>query len=228
VDGALVVITLASLAAAAAALATACRVARRERQRSAARVAALVDAAGLWPEAGVRGAGSASANLFEAVQRPAGASRRLGLALGVGALLVGMAVASAIAVSRGGESRPTAASPAVQTAVVVDRLELVALQHERVNRTLTIAGIVRNPATGRTIEGLIAAVDLLDRDGSRVLHREVPLDCRVLAPGEESPFRVTLPETTAVERYRVSFRTRGRTVPHVDRRHQMLLATRAS
>jgi hypothetical protein len=171
----------------------------------------------------------AAGDLFETVQRPGDTSRRLRLALGAGALIVGVAVASVTIGSRRSESRETAISSAIQTATATaDRLELVALRHERVSTTLTITGVVRNPATGRKIEGLRVAAALLGRDGSQVSHQDAPLDHRALAPGEESSFSVTLPDTGTVERYRVSFRTNRTAIPHVDRRHELMLATRAS
>ena len=40
-----------------------------------------------------------------------------------------------------------------------------------------------------------------------------------LAPGEESPFVIRVPLTSAIERYRIGFRTEdGRVLSHVDRR----------
>jgi hypothetical protein len=51
----------------------------------------------------------------------------------------------------------------------------------------------------------------------------------VLGPGGETAFTVTVPGVTNVGRYRLSFRTEDRVVPHVDHRPKPLAApTRAS
>ncbi len=254
-EAALVVITLISLATAAAAVATACRVVRRERRRSAARVAALAGALSERSEARSDRAGDVSdawrpgsrrrhsngrecspadlehdrpegGALFEIAQRPGDDPRRVGLALAAGALIVAVAAGSAIAIGRSSANGEAAVRPAIETSAAADPLELVALRHERDAGTLTIAGIVRNPATAGRITGLSAAVALLDRSGSLISRHDVPLDCRNLAPGEESPFRVTLPDAGTIGRYRVSFRANGGAAPHVDRRGHMAMATR--
>ncbi|RPI56327.1 MAG: hypothetical protein EHM55_05325 [Acidobacteria bacterium] len=104
-------------------------------------------------------------------------------------------------------------------------LELVALGHARDTSVLTITGTVRNPAGGAKVEGLTAVVSLLDRDGALVSTKDVPLDYRALGPGEEAPFRVSVPDPGSVARYRVSFRAGTDVVPHVDRRTDTKLAS---
>ena len=258
----LIVVTLASLTAAIAALAVTRRVVCRERGRSAARVAALVQAAGrpedvagfalttdlqpdvqspqAEPEIRVRPAPAdapaeralpASGLLFETVRRPGSDSRRLGLALGAGALIVGVAAGSIIvAASRAGDSRPAAVEAGAQAPeAAAGQLELLALGHERGAAALTISGTVRNPSAGRQILGARAAVSLLDRDGALLSRRDVPLDVLTLEPGRQSTFSLTLPDAGNVMRYRVSFRTEdGAAVPHVDRRAPMAIVARAS
>jgi hypothetical protein len=116
----------------------------------------------------------------------------------------------------------TAASAA---AAHVDPLELVSLGHNREPKSLTITGTVRNPATGHKLEGLTAVVSLLDNKGVLISTKDVPLDYRALAPGEEAPFTVSVPDPAAIARYRVSFRAGTEVVPHVDRRSETKLAS---
>ncbi len=104
-------------------------------------------------------------------------------------------------------------------------LELVALGHAREVSVLTITGTVRNPASGVKMEGLTAVISLLDRDGALVSTKDVPLDYRAIAPGEEAPFKVSIPDPGSIVRYRVSFRAGTDVVPHVDRRVDTKLAS---
>jgi hypothetical protein len=104
-------------------------------------------------------------------------------------------------------------------------LELVSLGHAREVAQLTISGTVRNPSTGAKLEGLTAVVSLLDRAGALVLTKDVPLDYRALNPGEEAPFKVSIPDPGSIARYRVSFRAGSDVVPHVDRRTDNKLAS---
>jgi len=80
-------------------------------------------------------------------------------------------------------------------------------------------------ASGVKLEGLTAVVSLLDRDGALVSTKDVPLDYRAIGPGEEAPFKVTIPDPGAIARYRVSFRAGTDVVPHVDRRVDTKLAS---
>ena len=104
-------------------------------------------------------------------------------------------------------------------------LELVALGHAREVSVLTITGTVRNPASGVKVEGLTAVISLLDRSGALVSTKDVPLDYRALGPGEEAPFKVSIPDPGSIARYRVSFRAGTDVVPHVDRRMDTKLAS---
>ena len=104
-------------------------------------------------------------------------------------------------------------------------LELVALGHARDASVLTITGTVRNPSSGIKVEGLTAVISLLDRTGALVSTKDVPLDYRALGPGEEAPFKVSIPDPGSIARYRVSFRAGTDVVPHVDRRIDTKLAS---
>ena len=106
-----------------------------------------------------------------------------------------------------------------------DPLELVALGHAREVSVLTITGTVRNPSSGVKVEGLTAVISLLDGRGALVSTKDVPLDYRALGPGEEAPFKVSIPDPGSIARYRVSFRAGTDVVPHIDRRTDTKLAS---
>jgi hypothetical protein len=68
------------------------------------------------------------------------------------------------------------------------------------------------------VSGVTAVVFAFDRNGGFVASGRAPLDFGSLAPGDESPFVVAVPNVSQVARYRVSFRTGRGIVRHVDRR----------
>jgi hypothetical protein len=105
-------------------------------------------------------------------------------------------------------------------------LELVALTHDREADRLTVRGIVRNPSAGGERPHLTAVVFLFDRDGGFVASGRADVDASALGPGTEAPFTVTIPNAGDVGKYRVSFRTDDRIVPHVDRRDRPLAQAR--
>ena len=250
-DTILLVITLISAATAIVALTSAHRVRRLERERSEARVAALAHAAdthgaldggwtsvsGEWqwnPEPsqfqGTRES-VASLNpespittgpdrLFGTVQRDAPSGSRLPV-LAAAALIVVLGGALIfLNTSASGDHAAT-----VSRVNHTEPLELVALGHAREISVLTITGTVRNPTSGAKVEGLTAVISLLDRGGALVSTKDVPLDYRALGPGEEAPFKVSIPDPGSIARYRVSFRAGTDVVPHVDRRTDTKLAS---
>lgn len=97
-------------------------------------------------------------------------------------------------------------------------LELVSMRHAREGRTLTVTGLVRNPAAGAPLSGVAALVFAFDRGGEFVASGRGALELPVLQPGEEAPFAVTVTDLPDVGRYRVSFRTQAGPLRHVDRR----------
>src|SRR5262249_36526356 len=84
--------------------------------------------------------------------------------------------------------------------------------------TLTVSGLVRNPAGGVPADGVSAVIFVFDRDGGFITSGRAPIDFTSLAPNDESPFKVEVPNVSDVARYRVSFRTSRGIVRHVDRR----------
>jgi len=178
---------------------------------------------------------STSPDLF-AVQETRSGSR-LGLVAAIGALVVAGGLALMIAFGRGlpapaatapraeqaapaepAAPQTPAASAAPAAAAPVVPLELVALGHERGSDRLTVRGVVRNPASGATVERLTAVVFAFDADGGFLASGRAIIEASALGPGGESTFVVSVPVAGAVGRYRVSFRTDNRVVPHVDRR----------
>lgn len=247
-DTVLLVVTLISAATAIVALASASRLRRQERERSEARVAALANAAethggtdGGWiqvggefqwnPAAETTPASPqslipdvepqiSSGGLFGTVQRedtsanrvPVFAAAALIVMLGGALIFLNTSVTNDHAATVGHVSQ-------------AEPLELVALGHARETSVLTITGTVRNPTSGAKMEGLTAVISLLDRGGALVSTKDVPLDYRALGPGEEAPFKVSIPDPGAIARYRVSFRAGTDVVPHVDRRMDTKLAS---
>ncbi len=104
-------------------------------------------------------------------------------------------------------------------------LELMSMRYQRQGTTLTVSGLVKNPAAGGAVNGVIAVVFAFDHNGAFVASGRAPLDFSALAPGDESPFVVNVPNVSDVARYRVTFRSGNGVVRHIDRRtNQVQLA----
>jgi len=228
----LVLVTLISLVLAVTMTVIAWRVSQEEQRRSAARVAALAadihDASGnrretFFPERDLplRPAATTAGEMFVASSESR-TRGRLAIVVLVGAIVFGSAAAVAVVFGRGAgaghNSVAAAAQPARPNPPAPVPLELVALGHERDGDQLTVRGIVRNPRTGTAINGLTAVVFLFSADGGFSGSGRAAIGSAALGPGGESTFVVTVPGARDVARYRVSFRTDDRVVPHVDRR----------
>ncbi|HTM03316.1 MAG TPA: hypothetical protein VL173_07435 [Vicinamibacterales bacterium] len=210
------VVSIVSLIAAGGFAAIAWRLSRQEQRRSAARVAALAEAIdGETPApVDVPGDGVAVHPEFLTPQRSAPATRiLLKIALGFAA-----GVALIVAVTMVGAHHHEAV-----TATAADNasLELLSMRPEREGDTLTVTGLVRNAGSG-AVQHLTAVVLTFDRNSNFIASGRAPLDFVTLGPGDESPFRVSVPNVGDVGRYRVSFRTEAGVVTHVDKRHQLL------
>ena len=206
----LLVLSITAVVAAIAATAYAWRIARTERLRADARVAALAAAIdGTSEEAG-------TTPMFERAPRSGLQGRPL-LKLGVG---FAMAVLVIVLIAMSGDRHSTSADER-QTAAsdqpAAPALELLSMRHTRTGDGLTVTGLVRNRGAADTAS-ITAVVFVFDRDGGFVASGRAPLEFGSVALGDESPFKVTIPDVTDVGRYRVSFRTPVGIVPHVDRR----------
>jgi hypothetical protein len=225
----LLFVTLSSMLLAAIMSLVAWRIAGDERRRSEARIEALAadihgvervaprgpaDDLELWP-----GSGTSGAELFAAAQPRSGS--RWPAVLAAGVFVVATAAALVIVLGVGSSGTTHASNQAVAVAPPAPAalpLELVALGHEREGDRLTVRGIVRNPESGAPVDRLTAVVFLFNRDGGFLSSGRVTVESSALRPGAESIFVVTVPGAADVGRYRVSFRTDDRIVPHVDRR----------
>ena len=161
-----------------------------------------------------------SDRFFGTVQREQPASPRFAFAAAL-AVIVALAGATIVLSTSNHERTPASAARATHPSP----LELVSLGHSRAANSLTINGVVRNPADGAKLEGLTAVVSLIDEHGGLISTKDVPLDYRALGPGEEAPFKIMVPDPNSIARYRVSFRAGTDVVPHVDRRTDAKLAS---
>lgn len=225
------IVTMVSIALALTMTALTWRLMQAERRRSDARVAALATDIHHAPSANVQAELSMNepphvpvANLFTAVAPDAAARRpRFPVVIGAGALVVG--TVGALVVFATSSARPAApdvraarATTAVAASGAPVPLELVALVHEREDDRLTVRGVIRNPSTGREMTNLTAVVLLFNSQGGFLTSGRATVDAPALAPGAEARFVLTVPGAADVGRYRVSFRTEERVIPHVDRR----------
>ena len=109
-------------------------------------------------------------------------------------------------------------------------LELVSLSHRREpGGDFVVTGLVQNPSNGRSSAGLVAVVYLFDGDGQYFASVKSAIEVSALAPGDQSPFMIRLPNSAKVSRYRVGFRRGdGGAYAHVDRRGEPLVGTTAA
>ena len=219
-DVVLLTLTTLSLAAAAGFGALSWRVGREERERERARIAALSTAMGpASPEAPLL-AGVAVGSVFERAEE--GLRGRPFVRMAVGAVMaLTIVIGVLIGASWGGfhdaRGSRVAAPPAP--------LELMSMRYQRQGTTLTVSGLVRNPAAGAAVKGVTAVVFAFDRTGAFVASGRAPIDFSALGPGDESPFVVNVPNVSDVARYRVTFRSGSGVVRHIDRRtNQVQLA----
>jgi hypothetical protein len=230
----MLVVALISGALAVTMTVIAWRVVRQDRLRSDARIAALAvdihrvnrEIAGDLP---LR-QGAPVGDLFASAE-PAPRGRSFAAVLGAGALVVGSVVALVVLLTGGAHpvasdlGRPpsgagSTATPSDSTANLHPApLELIALGHELESDRLTVRGIVRNPPNGAGVNHMTAVVLLFNAEGGFLTSGRAEIKAQGLAPGAEAPFVITVPGATEVGRYRVSFRTEDRVLPHVDRRH---------
>ena len=167
---------------------------------------------------------SESADLF-VNRQPSGNGPRFAAVAFAAAIVAAAAIASVVIAGRRGTPAVASPTPAVRdngaVAAQAAPLELVALGHQRDGDRLTVRGVVRNPPAGTTFGDLAAVVFVFDADGGFVTSGRSTIDERSLTPSGESTFVVAVPDAGAVSRYRVSFRSGDRIVPHVDKREPL-------
>ena len=234
----LLISTIGSVALAAALAIVLAGMRREERRRSDARVQLLSSLASPRRPAPASSSTTAHAvpglgdvemrpgahrpaiqELFHERQEPSAWPHRLAV-IGVLAMLIGITAVGFRQISAWNEGAKQAAVPTVASAnAEVPPLELLTMHHANEDGSFTISGTVRNPRAGTMLKGVNATVLLFGPGGSFVTNMRAPLDYTTLAPGEESPFVIRVRLTSAIERYRIGFRTEdGRVLSHVDRR----------
>jgi hypothetical protein len=225
------VITALSLILAAAMGIVAWRLAREDRRRSQARVAVLASDLADLDLRSTAEVAATGAELFRSEEQGHGGSR-FAAVLTIGAFAVATALALIVVTSRFGQSvaEPVQAQPRLPGTELTRSpgesvpLELLSLTHEREGDGIIVRGVVRNPAAGADQERVAAVVVVFTRGGAFLASGQSPLAGPVLAPGSETAFVVTVPHASEVGRYRVSFRSDDRVVPHVDRRERTPIA----
>jgi hypothetical protein len=227
----MLLITIAAVSVAAIMSLVAWRVVREERRRSEARIAALA--------ADIHSAVhpfDRDLPLNHAPVRPLSAivrePRRHQLATIVGGAILVAAGLAALFITLTSGPHPVAAGEVsaagtqlpprsgAPAAAQPPALELVALTHERDGDRLIVRGIVRNPGHATGASRLSAVVLLFNAEGRFLTSGRVQVSVAGLAAGTQAPFVITVPGAGDVGRYRVSFRSDDRVVPHVDRRTQ--------
>jgi hypothetical protein len=214
---ALTTLTLLSIAVAAAMTTLVLRLVFQERRRSAARVAALEADIYRTEEEDIlllHDPPLLSRNAERSTSEPPPRAIPLAALVAVVAAIV-FAILAGMSRYHAESAEPaqaTAALPADQA------LQLVSLDHERSDDRLTVRGVVRNPPRGSEVDHLTAVVLLFNQQGGFLTSGRSPIESVSLQPGTEAKFVVTVPGATDVGKYRVSFRTDDRVVPHVDRR----------
>jgi hypothetical protein len=219
----LVLVTLVSLAVAVAMSAIAWRLARDDRERSAARVAALaaelrsVDSANDLPLA----ANPTSVALIPMFATSGEQPERSRFVLAATIVLAGGALGAALVLLVPRPASTTVADLASARQASAQQavpLQLVALGHERDADSLVVRGVLRNPSQGVEVDALTAVVMLFNHEGGLIGTGRAAVEAARLPPGGETAFVVTVPGAANVERYRVSFRNEDHVVPHVDQR----------
>jgi len=248
-DATLVTVTVLSMTMAAALSAIVWRMLRLERQRSNARVAALTVAAlgvanadravddlplapGRSSEEGPDGSPArrhlSDARMFAERERESPWGTRFAvmaaLALGIASIVL-FSLAARAPKARAAQSAPASVSQAAATPNGA-QLELLSLNDTRQRGALTITGLVQNPRTSVNLSRVAVTAYAFDEHGSFLASGRALIDVTALAPGEESPFTVTVPVTDNVSRYRIGFRDEsGRVIAHVDRRQPGAVAS---
>ena len=253
-DTTLVTVTLLSLGMAAALSVIVWRMLRDEKHRSEARIAALAllasrQASAPSPRlhttqsavpASVKPAVAAPVNasmapaivpttgMFEERIQESPWKNRLAVMTALGLVLASVILFALAANGSRSVAKAAANGPAAQNtaaAAPAAGLELISLRDARQANSLTITGLVRNPSQGTPLDRITVTAYTFDEKGSFLASGRALIDVTALAPGDESPFVVSVPVTETVARYRIGFRSEdGRVIAHVDKRQQGPLA----
>jgi hypothetical protein len=210
------------------------RVAHREDAPHRERVAPPARAGTAAQDLTLRDTPVAAGSLFTEREPSSSAwGTRIAVMSGLALALAALVLLALTARERAMESVPRQATqPAAASAQAAPGLELLSLHDTRQPGTLTITGLVQNPRDGAMLTRVTVTAFAFDEGGAFLASGRALLDITALAPGDESPFVVTVPVTERVARYRIGFRgDDGRVIAHIDRRQQGAVAdavTRAS
>ena len=253
-DTTLVTVTLLSLGMAAALSVIVWRMLRDEKQRSEARIAALaVLAARPAPsprlhaptpaaalpvkpavaapvKASIAPTSTATSAMFEEHVEESPWKHRLAVMTALGLVLASVILFALAANTSTEPSRAASVRAAATNAAApapAAGLELISLRDSRQADALTITGLVRNPSQGAPLDRITVTAYTFDDKGSFLASGRALIDVTALAPGDESPFVVSVPVTETVARYRIGFRGEdGRVIAHVDKRQQGPMAAK--
>jgi hypothetical protein len=228
----LVVVLVAALLVAVAMSVFAWRTLRRDRERTDIRVArlrALAAPSAPEPDLLPELEPERSTGLF-AAPLPAPAGPRWGTMALVVVVFMGIGAGTVYGLYGSGRaiSWPVAAFSTATAAPAP--LELVSLSHRREpGGNFVVTGLVQNPVNGTRSAGLVAVVYLFDGDGQYFTSGKAAIEVAALAPGDQSPFLIRLPNIPKVSRYRIGFRLGdGGVYAHVDKRGEPLVGTTAA
>jgi hypothetical protein len=137
----------------------------------------------------------------------------------IAVLAVAVAGFGTIVLSRGSSAPAQTAVAATPAADAAQPLELLSLRHTRETDSLAVVGLVQNPRSGAPLTRVVATAFAFGPEGALLASGRAPLDFTNLAPGDESPFVVSVPVKGPVTRYRIGFRSEsGEVIAHIDKR----------
>lgn len=241
-DTTLVGVTLLSMMMAASLSVVVWRMLRDERQRSEARVIALSRMAGGRSQPSGddvmrrrtpielplhNGPVVTASNLFAEPDHSSPWGHRAAVMAGLGLVVASVILFALTAADRNPPARVAQPAPAhaAGPATAAAGLELLSLRDTRQADALTITGLVHNPRGGAPLTKVTVTAFTFDDKGSFLASGRALIDVTALAPGDESPFVVSVPVSDTVARYRIGFRDEaGRVIAHVDKRRQASVA----
>jgi hypothetical protein len=239
-DTTLVTVTLLSMAMAASLSVIVWRMLRDERHRSEARVVALTAKAGTRdPGQGTRDlilreppvSASVATRMFAERQVTSPWGTRFAVMAGLGLVVASLILLALTATAKSAATRQAGRTAAAAVAAnagsnpSVAGLELLSLRDTRQPGSLTITGLVQNPRGGAPLSRVTVTAYAFDDQGAFLASGRASIDVTALAPGDESPFVVSVPVTETVARYRIGFRNEdGRVIAHIDKRQQAPVA----
>jgi hypothetical protein len=201
------------------------RMLRDERARSEARVAAL---AGMTAQPALRAKQEPAPRLappsvgamFTEPEQVSPWGQRF-VVMAALAMVVASVILFALAAGGTKASARSGATANAAAGTAAAGLELLSLRDARQADALTITGLIHNPQSGTSLSRVTVTAYTFDDKGSFLASGRALIDVTMFAPGDESPFVVTVPVTGTVARYRIGFRAEdGHVISHVDKRQQ--------